>query len=1132
MVLTLRSKPFLSTPKQPQGLSATPHCTRWGLSLLLFLIMGMSPMAVQATTCANAIVINPASLPITDQALVCGAANDLNTTNVPGTICGSNSSEYYKGGTEALYSFTPTTTASYQLSYTGQTWSAAMVYIGCPTLNNCLYGSGQTGSSVSFTVTLNAGITYFIWFDTWPSPASPCPGTFSLTPPPPPITNDNPCQAVALTVNANLLCGTQTPGSLVGATATAGITLAPCGGTPNDDVWFSFVATGPTHHINLNNVSGSPTDLYHAVYSGTCGSLVNVSCSDPDASVVSGLIAGTTYWLRVYSWSSSSGATSTFNVCIGSPPPPPACGQMFYDPGGPSGAYSNNTNSTVTICPTIAGQVVSLVFSQFDLENNWDYLRIYNGTSAAAPLLGTLTGTSLPPTITANNASGCLTAVFTSDVSGVGSGWAAQVNCGPPPPSPTNDNPCGAISLTVNPNQLCGIQTPGTLVLATATSTVPTAPCGGTPNDDVWFSFVATGPTHMISLNNIAGNTNDLYHAVYSGNCNSLTNIACSDPESSVVNGLIPGNTYWLRVYSWANNAGATSTFNVCIGSPPPPPGCGEIFYDSGGPTGTYLPYSNQTTTICPSTAGDMVSLVFTQFALETNWDYLYVYNGNSTSSPLIGTFTGSTLPPTLTASNPSGCLTVVFTSDGSGQYEGWAAQIICGPMPSGDCVYALHLHDSAGNGWGTSAVGVSINGGPYVYHTVTAANNIIFIGLNIGDVIVLNYIATGPDQGQNSYSIGKIGFNPYFTSTSPPVAGNTFMHTVDCGAPPAPPQDCIGGITICSSQAITNNSGNIGEVMDLNSTNQGCLSSGERQGTWYYFSPQTGGTIAFSIAPSNGTDDYDFALWGPFANAQCPSGPPLRCSYDAPGPYTTGLNATATQTTEGASGTGWVRDIDVVAGQVYVLYIDNFSTTGQAFTLNWTLTNGATLDCTTLAVELISLEAKARKPVIDVTWATTTEKYSSHFVVERSADNETFTPIGSVDAAGHSLFRSDYAFVDEAPSNGVNYYRLQQMDQDGNAVQTHSVVATLFADDGKPTIFPNPAQDVLNVVFNSAQEGQAVLLLEDALGRTIARSTVEVLRTENRSEVPLTDVAKGWYNLRIALPDGSLMQGGAFLKQ
>ncbi|MBX2982735.1 MAG: hypothetical protein KF843_08685 [Flavobacteriales bacterium] len=845
----------------------------------------MASTTAQATTCANAIVINPASLPITNQALVCGTGNEMNATTVPGAICGSGSSEFYKGGREALYSFTPTTSASYQLSYAGQSWSAAMVYIGCPTLNNCLYGSGQTGTAVSFSVTLTAGVTYFIWFDTWPSPASPCPGTFSLGPPPPPITNDNPCQATGLTVNPTLVCTSQTPGSLVGATATTGVT-SPCGGTPNDDVWFKFTATGPTHHISLNNIAGSTTDLFHAVFSGpNCNSLTNVSCSDPNSSIVTGLITGNTYWVRVYSWSSSNGATSTFNVCVGTPPPPP------------------------------------------------------------------------------------------------------------------------------------------------------------------------------------------------------------------------------------------------------PPPACGGTFHDNGGATGSYQANSNETTTICPATPGDMVSLIFTQFDLETNYDQLRIYDGNSTAGALMGTFTGNALPPVLTASNPSGCLTVVFTSDGSVQYAGWAAQVLCGPMPAGDCVYALHLHDSGGNGWGTSSVGVRINGGPYTYHTVTASDNIIFIGVNLGDLIELNYVATGPNQGQNSYSISKLGQNPYFTSSTPPAAGIIFSQIVTCGPPPAQPQDCVGGITLCSSQSITNSSGSTGDVMDLNSTNQGCLSSGERQGTWYYFSPQTAGNIGFSITPANGNDDYDFALWGPYASAQCPTGPPLRCSYNAPPSYTVGLGNGATDFTEGAGGDGWVSTINVQADDVYVLYIDNFSTTGQAFTLNWQLTN-TSLDCTTLPVELISLEATARKPEIDVTWTTATEQNSSHFIVERSPDNGTFTPIGTMAAAGNTQFRRDYHFVDVAPHKGVNYYRLQQVDLDGTTEQTHTVTAMLNEDGGKPTIYPNPANEILNVAFNSPLDGTVVLMVEDALGRTIAQSTTVALRGEHKAEVPLTGLAKGWYNLRIALPDGSVLQGGGFLKK
>ncbi|MBN8702879.1 MAG: T9SS type A sorting domain-containing protein, partial [Bacteroidetes bacterium] len=98
-----------------------------------------------------------------------------------------------------------------------------------------------------------------------------------------------------------------------------------CSGTDDDDVWFSFVATATAHKIELLNVTGSTSDLYHVVYGGTCGALgSSLVCSDPNNSVVSGLTIGNTYYIRVYSWTSTTGQTTSFNVCVSTIPPPPA----------------------------------------------------------------------------------------------------------------------------------------------------------------------------------------------------------------------------------------------------------------------------------------------------------------------------------------------------------------------------------------------------------------------------------------------------------------------------------------------------------------------------------------------------------------------------------------------------------------------------------------------------------------------------------------------------------------------------------------------------------------------------------------------------------------------------------------
>lgn len=147
----------------------------------------------------------------------------------------------------------------------------------------------------------------------------------SFTTPAAPPVNDECSNAVALTVNPDFSCGVQTPGTILGATASS-VDAAACFGTENDDVWFSFVATATSHRIQLNNVTGSTTDMYHSLWTGAdCNSLTLVagSCSDPDTSNPGGLVIGQTYYVRVNSYGSAA-QTTTFNICIGTPPPPPA----------------------------------------------------------------------------------------------------------------------------------------------------------------------------------------------------------------------------------------------------------------------------------------------------------------------------------------------------------------------------------------------------------------------------------------------------------------------------------------------------------------------------------------------------------------------------------------------------------------------------------------------------------------------------------------------------------------------------------------------------------------------------------------------------------------------------------------
>jgi subtilisin-like proprotein convertase family protein len=107
-----------------------------------------------------------------------------------------------------------------------------------------------------------------------------------------------------------------------------------------------------------------------------------------------------------------------------------ACSGTFLDPGGTSD-YNNNQDFTMTICPSTAGAKLKAVFASFATESCCDNLRIYDGNSTAATLLGTFAGTTSPGTIqaSASNTSGCLTFVFHSDFSNVVLGWLVTLSC-------------------------------------------------------------------------------------------------------------------------------------------------------------------------------------------------------------------------------------------------------------------------------------------------------------------------------------------------------------------------------------------------------------------------------------------------------------------------------------------------------------------------------------------------------------------------------------------------------------------------------------------------------------------------------------------------------------------------------
>lgn len=691
-----------------------------------------------------------------------------------------------------------------------------------------------------------------------------------------------------------------------------------------------------------------------------------------------------------------------------------------------------------------------------------------------------------------------------------------------PAAPPANDNCAGAVSLT--PSSSC---VPTTGNVASASQSI--AGCTGTANDDVWYSFVATATQHTVTVD---GSTSfDAVVQIYSVSCGG-TSLGCIDAtladqvETTTLAGLTIGNTYWVRVYDYYGGTPATTTFTICITAPGPPQcanytgpadgaefcgtsttltwtapstgsaptgyllyygtnnpptnivngtnlgnvlsyaagglvtgttyywqivptngmgnatncalqsfnvipcvsmsngsstTCNAAFYDSGGPSGSASDNSNLVYTFCPSIAGQCVQSNFYNFGTETNFDFLYVYDGNSTAAPQLpgSPFTGNLAPFSIigSTSNATGCLTFQFISDGSTPSSGWDASITCAPC-------------------------------------------------------------------------GSVSFSA---------------------------QDCQGSIFICNDQSFGGNSLGQGVVNDLNGTNMGCLTA-EHQTSWYYFSPATSGTIQLAITPANGIDDYDFAIWGPLGGLTCPPATaPFRCSYSALDGIT-GLNLTATDVSEGVGGDKWVDELTVVAGQVYVMCIDNYSTSSQPFTLDWTLTNGATLNCTPLSAELVTLTGEQKNKTIELNWITASETDNNYFTIEKSIDGINFSVMSVIDGAGTSNIEHAYFLVDEKPVMGINYYRLKQTDFNG-LTKISGIVGVDFKNLEMTieNIHPNPTNENISWDFYSPINGIIHVQILDYTGRVVLDEKQSINEGKNTLSTKMNTLSVGIYSLRVS---------------
>ncbi|WP_018479888.1 T9SS type A sorting domain-containing protein [Pontibacter roseus] len=179
------------------------------------------------------------------------------------------------------------------------------------------------------------------------------------------------------------------------------------------------------------------------------------------------------------------------------------------------------------------------------------------------------------------------------------------------------------------------------------------------------------------------------------------------------------------------------------------------------------------------------------------------------------------------------------------------------------------------------------------------------------------------------------------------------------------------------------------------------------------------------------------------------------------------------------------------------------------------------------LPVELVSFSVAASPKGISLSWRTASELENKHFEVERSTDGHTFTQIGIVPGHGTTSIPKDYTFEDKRPADGTSYYRLKQVDFDGQYEYSYIVAAENAPQENQRLVVaPNPCLkgDCEISLGRGGIKTETLLELKDMTGRAIFSKTLypgddATLRLEELKKL------KGLYLLTATTKDTILQQ-------
>jgi len=169
------------------------------------------------------------------------------------------------------------------------------------------------------------------------------------------------------------------------------------------------------------------------------------------------------------------------------------------------------------------------------------------------------------------------------------------------------------------------------------------------------------------------------------------------------------------------------------------------------------------------------------------------------------------------------------------------------------------------------------------------------------------------------------------------------------------------------------------------------------------------------------------------------------------------------------------------------------------------------------LPLTLLNFYGAVQHQSINLKWLTSNEILTKEFIVERSANLNSFKTIGIVTAQS-TQHNNHYNYNDAAPLNGINFYRLKMIDQDGkfsysNILKINFEKIITFLE-----IYPNPASSILNIKITSTKNENVIMKVVDASGKLIVKKEIPINNGITSTSLNIEKLFSGLYYLSTTL--------------